>query len=154
MIKVCLISSQGGHLAEAKLIADGLTAEDKGGRYRVFFITDGNRAIGIDEKVYLVKHFVRNPLLIFVTAFQVFNILRKERPGAIICTGAEIGLPSFLVNLLFFRLPTAYVECSAQVFTPSFTGRTLYYFADLFLVQWEPLLKKYGPKAKYRGGFI
>ena len=149
-----MISSQGGHLAEAKLIADGLTAPDKGGRYEAFFITDGNKAVGFDEKVYLVRHFVRNPLLVFVTAWQVFNILRKERPQAIICTGAEIGLPSFLVNLIFFRLPTVYVECSAQVFNPSLTGRILYHVADLFLVQWEPLLKKYGPKAKYRGGFI
>jgi hypothetical protein len=24
----------------------------------------------------------------------------------------------------------------------------------LFLVQWEPLLKQYGPKAKYVGGLI
>ncbi len=150
-MKVCLISSQGGHLAEAKLIGDGL-AERAG--HEIFFITDGGKTVGLKEKVYLVRHFVRNPLLVFVTAWQVFRILLKERPGVIVCTGAEIGLPSFLVNLLFFRLPTVYVECSAQVFNPSLTGRILYRVADLFLVQWEPLLKKYGPKAKYVGGFI
>lgn len=152
-MKVCLISSQGGHLAESRLIADGLQQGGRG-RHEVIFITDGGKTIGFKEKVYLVRHFVKNPLLVFVTAWQVFRILAKERPGVIICTGAEIGIPSFLVNLLFFRFPTIYVECSAQVFNPSLTGKILYHFADLFLVQWEPLLKKYGAKAKFVRGFI
>ena len=153
-MKVCFISSQGGHLAEAKLIADGLNGGGRGKKYEVFFVTDGEKAVEFGEKVYLVRHFVRNPFLVFVTAWQVFRILMKERPRAIICTGAEIALPSFLVNMLFFRLPTVYVECSAQVFSPSLTGRIIYHVAGLFLVQWEPLLGRYGPKAKYRGGFI
>lgn len=149
-----MISSQGGHLAEAKLIADGLRAAKGGSKYEFFFITDGNRPIDFGEKVYFVKHYFRFPPLFFVTALQFSRILLKEKPTAIICTGAEIGIPSLLMNKLLFRLPVVYVECSAQVFTPSITGRLAYYVADLFLVQWEPLLRKYGPKAKHRGGFI
>ena len=149
-----MISSQGGHLAEAKLIADGLKAAGDGSKYEFFFVTDGNKLVDFDEKVYFVNHYYRFPLLFFVTAFRFSRILMKEKPGAIICTGAEIGLPSLLMNKLIFRLPVVYVECSAQVYTPSITGRLVYYIADLFLVQWEPLLKKYGPRAKFRGGLI
>ncbi len=149
MKKVCLVSSQGGHLAEARLIADGIRKN-----YEVFFVTDGAKKVGFDDRVYLVEHFVRNPLLVFKTAWQILKVLRNERPQAIVCTGAEIGLPAFFVGKLLMRLPFIYVECSAQVFNPSGTGRILYRFVDLFLVQWEPLLKYYGKRAKYRGGFI
>ena len=34
------------------------------------------------------------------------------------------------------------------------TGLITYHMADMFLVQWEPLLKHYGPKARSRGGFV
>ena len=43
-----------------------------------------------------------------------------------------------------------YIETMANIETKTVTGRIIYYFADLFIVQWESMLKLY-PKAKYGG---
>ena len=37
--------------------------------------------------------------------------------------------------------------------TKTITGKLVYKFADLFVVQWESMLKLY-PKAKYFGGIF
>ncbi len=97
---------------------------------------------------------MRNPLRVFITFWQIFKILRDEKPDVVISTGAEVSIPAFVLTRVFFRRPLVYVECCNQVFHPSMTGRITYHLADMFLVQWEPLLKHYGPKARYRGGFV
>jgi len=148
-MKLCFACSHGGHLAESKLIADGLRE-----KHEVFFIVTGDVPIGGEDRVYYVKRFLKTPLNIFSVVFQVLKILINERPDALISTGAEIAIPVFYLGKLFFRKPTIYVECSAQVVSPSRTGRLIYPVSDLFLVQWQTLLAHYGPKARYEGGFI
>ena len=44
------------------------------------------------------------------------------------------------------------LETFANMNTKTVTGRLIYHFADLFIVQWESMLKLY-PKAVY-GGWI
>jgi len=148
-MKLCLVCSHGGHLAEAKIVADALKK-----KHEVFFITDSALPVGGEDRVHYVASFVKNPFKVIITAWQEFKILLAERPEAIISTGAEVALPAVYMAKLLFRLPSVYVECSAQVVSPSLTGRLIYPVIDLFLVQWEPLLKFYGKKARYRGGFI
>ena len=149
-MKLCFVLSQGGHLMESTIIADGLS-----GKHQVFFITDSDREITVkDYKVYRVKSFLRNPFRVFITFLQTLKIFITERPDVVISTGAEVSLPAFFIAKFFFRLPLVYVETCNQVFRPSMTGRITYHLADMFLVQWEPLLKCYGPKARYRGSFV
>jgi UDP-N-acetylglucosamine:LPS N-acetylglucosamine transferase len=148
-VKLCFVCSHGGHLAESKLIAEALK-----GRHDVFFVTDSDLPVGGPDRVYYVKSFVRNPFKVFLTAWQILRILMKEKPDALVSTGAEVALPAFYMGKVFFRLPTVYVECSAQVVSPSLTGRLIYPVSSLFLVQWQTLLAHYGPKARYEGGFI
>jgi beta-1,4-N-acetylglucosaminyltransferase len=85
---------------------------------------------------------------------KIFFILLKERPAILFSTGSEIAIPSFYLGKLLFRTKLIYLECSAQVYQASLTGRLVYPITDLFLVQWKPLLKRYGTKAKYVGGLI
>lgn len=148
-MKLCFVTSHGGHLAEAMIIASAL-----GERHDAFFITDGALAVGGPSRVYFVAGFLERPWRVLRAAAQIRRVLAAERPDAVISTGAEIAIPAFLVAKLLFRLPTVYVECSAQVRTPSLTGRIVYPLADLFLVQWEPLLRRYGAKAVYAGGLL
>jgi len=81
-------------------------------------------------------------------------LLLKLRPSAIISTGAEVGALYILLGKILLLCPAIYVECSAQVSTPSKTGRYLYPFVDKLYVQWPQLLKAYGPKACFKGGFL
>ena len=43
-----------------------------------------------------------------------------------------------------------YIETFANINTKTITGRLIYKFADLFIVQWEEMLELY-PKAVYWG---
>ena len=44
-------------------------------------------------------------------------------------------------------------ESFARIEEPSLTGKIMYKFADVFIVQWKELLK-YFPKAKFWGGIF
>ena len=63
-----------------------------------------------------------------------------------------VSFPFCLVGKLK-RKKIIYIESFARVDKKSLTGRLVYPFADLFLVQWEPMLKCY-PKAEYVGGIF
>ena len=60
-----------------------------------------------------------------------------------------IVIPSILIAKLF-KKKVIYIETFARVNTASKTGRFVYKFADLFIVQWEELKKIY-PNAVYGG---
>jgi len=99
-------------------------------------------------------NFARNPIYLITGILKILFIFLKEKPRILFSTGAEIAIPSFYIGKYLFRTKLIYLECSAQVYSPSLTGRYVYPIADLFLVQWEPLLRQYGPKARYIGGLI
>jgi beta-1,4-N-acetylglucosaminyltransferase len=119
-----------------------------------FLVTYGEKATLNQQNAYYLKNMARSPFALLAGVLRVFMILLKERPGILFSTGSEIAIPSFYLGKFLFRTKLIYVECSAQVYHPSVTGRWVYPVTDLFLVQWEPLLKRYGPKAKYVGGLI
>ena len=60
----------------------------------------------------------------------------------------------FVYNYIakIFRSKIVYIETLANSKTKTATGRLIYPIADLFIVQWEEMLKLY-PKAKF-GGWI
>lgn len=119
-----------------------------------FFITYHGETVADLKPAYFLKKFHDSAWGLFSIWFRVFRILRRERPDVVFSTGAEIAIPVFLVAKIFFGCKLAYLESAAQVSAPSLTGRVVYPFCDIFLVQWEGLLKKYGPNARYKGGLI
>jgi len=83
--------------------------------------------------------------------WQALVALRRERPDAILSCGPAVGVPPCAVaKLLGIRV--IFVETGSRVRALSMTGRILYRFADLFLVQWPQLLGDY-PRAVYAGRF-
>ena len=69
-------------------------------------------------------------------------------------TGSEIAILAFFLGKFFFRTKLIFLETVTRPKTPSFTARIVYPMTDLFLVQWETLLEKFGPKAQYRGRIL
>lgn len=51
------------------------------------------------------------------------------------------------------KIHIIYIESFARVDEASLTGKLMYPLADLFLVQWEDMLKVF-PKAIYAGGIF
>jgi len=145
--KIGLICSAGGHFTEMLQLQEAF----KG--HRLFVITYREKATLNQKNTYYLKTW-RSPTGFIVGLIKIFIIFLKERPDILFSTGSEIAVPPFYLGKFLFRTKLIYLECSAQVYRPSLTGRCVYPITDLFLVQWESLLKKYGPKAKYVGGLI
>ena len=146
-IKICLTCSHGGHLNEMQQLLDAFQ-----GQHIFYFCYDADTTQRL-ENAYLVPNMAKNPIEFLKNLFRVYRIFKKERPELIVSTGAEIAIPVVLIGKLF-SCKAIYVECGAQVTTPSTTGRVMYHLADALYVQWPELLNAYGPKAQYVGSLI
>lgn len=122
-----------------------------------FFVTFKSDYSGHLERAYLIEYrlgYIRERLTWLKTIFVALRILIKERPDVVISTGGgEIAIPFCYIGRLL-GAKVIYIETLARVTTRSVGGKLVYRIADLFLVQWETLLKQYGKKAQYWGSVI
>lgn len=146
-MRICLVCSHGGHLTEILQLKEAFE------EHETFFITYDSARTRELERKYLLRNIGENPLLMARAFVSIFRILRKEKPKLIISTGAEIAIPAFYLAKLF-RIRTIFIESWTRVVQPTGTGRIVYPVSDVFLVQWERLLPRYGKKAKYEGAII
>jgi beta-1,4-N-acetylglucosaminyltransferase len=87
-----------------------------------------------------------------LSGIQSLWVLLRVRPEAIVSMGPAIAVPVSVVGkLLGARI--IFVETGSRVKTLSLTGRIMYHWADLFLVQWPQLAKKL-PRAIYAGRLV
>jgi len=146
-IKLCFCASSGGHywamlqlkaLSEkypSFIITEKQDYEEECSTGRIYFVPMLNR-----------KKFV-SIFLLFYVAIKTFFIMVKEKPTHIIADGAFVTVPSMFIGKLFGR-KIAFFETLARVSSPSLTGKIAYkFFADLFIVQYNNMLKVY-PKAR------
>lgn len=83
---------------------------------------------------------------------QLLPILRRVRPQAVLANGPSLAVPAALLGkLLGARI--IYVESASRVQRMSTSGRLVYPFADLFIVQWPDLQTRYR-KAIYAGRLL
>lgn len=151
-VRICLICSHGGHLSELMQITEAFKDHD------TFFITYESARTHQLEHKYLLKQSLHTGLLWLMlwmigVSLSIFRILLKEKPDLIVSNGAELAIPAFYLAKLL-RIKTIFIECYTRVLRPTGTGRIVYPVSDVFLVQWEQLLTKYGEKAKYEGAIF
>ena len=146
--KIGLICSAGGHFMEMLQLSEAFEG------HSTFLVTYKEKQTSGRENAYYLMNIARSPFALVIGVVKILFILLKERPDFLFSTGAEIAVPSFYIGKLLLRTKLIYLECSAQVYQASLTGRWVYPITDLFLVQWKPLLKRYGAKAQYAGGLI
>ena len=142
-IKVCLVSSSGGHLTHLYMLQSFWQDKD---RFWVTFDKEDARSLLKDEKMYSCYYPSNRSIKAFiVNTFRAFKILRRERPDLIISCGAAVAVPFFYVGKLY-GAKLIYIEVFDRINTSSLTGRLVYPIADKFIVQWEELRRVY-PKA-------
>ena len=150
-MKICLACSPGGHLTQMQRLMPAFEGRDY---FFVTFKSDYSRHL---ERAYLIDYrlgYIRERLTWLKTIFIAFRILVKERPDVVISTGGgEIAIPFCYVGKLM-GAKVIFIETLARVSTRSAAGKLVYRIADLFLVQWETLLKEYGRKAQYWGSVV
>lgn len=110
----------------------------------VFFVTTNEVVAGelrsrFGVPVYVVVEANRNsPLKMLKMLFQCMRIVMRERPRAVLSTGAAPGcLLSYLGRLTGARV--GWVDSIANVDRLSFSGRLVRPIADVFLTQWPEL---------------
>uniref|UniRef100_A0A8D8WR25 UDP-N-acetylglucosamine transferase subunit ALG14 n=1 Tax=Cacopsylla melanoneura TaxID=428564 RepID=A0A8D8WR25_9HEMI len=97
---------------------------------------------------------------VFTTLYSIMYsvpLMLRIQPDLILCNGPGTCIPicviAFLMRVLYVSDSViVFVESICRVKSLSLSGVILYYFADVFLVQWEELLNKY-KRAKYIGRF-
>ncbi|MBQ9181295.1 MAG: polysaccharide biosynthesis protein [Bacilli bacterium] len=155
MKKVLFISSTGGHLSELMQLKRLF-------KYYNYYIitekTDSNMYLKDKYKnrvsylVYGTKDFPFSYIFKFTyNCFKSIFLYFKIRPKVIITTGTHTAVPICFIGKLF-RSKIIYIETFANMSTKTISGKLIYPIADLFVVQWESMLKLY-PKAVY-GGWI
>ena len=145
---VCVICSAGGHLAEALVTVSQVKAKC----YFVTFDEPHVRSRLEGEEVYYVVDPHVSLRLYLKNAWQSLRIFMRKRPKVVVTTGAGIALATCLLAKLTGRT-LIFVESGARITTASRTGKLLYPFADVFIVQWKQQLKYY-PKAIYGGPLL
>jgi len=155
MKKVLFISSCGGHLTEL------LQLESMFQKYDYHIITEKTKdnlslknkyQEKIDFLIYGTKdHPVSYPFKLLANCFLSLYYFLKYRPKYIVTTGVHTAGPMCCLGKIFGS-KIIYIETFANAHSKTATGRLIYHFADLFIVQWESMLEVY-PKATY-GGWI
>src|SRR5437867_11347877 len=131
--KICIVTSCGGHLTEVRALQQVYD------RYEHFYVLNDHIRLpnDMEGKTHFIRHSERY-LLFFMNLWEAWRILKSEQPDLILSTGAGLIVPFALVGKLL-RISNIFIEISAQVTSPSLSGRIMYYLADRFFYQWKPL---------------
>ena len=153
--KVLFIASTGGHLNEL------MQLEPMFKNYNYHIITEKTKStISFKEKyphkVNFLVYGTKDKKLIYPFKF-IYNCFKslilyiKIRPKYIVTTGTHTSVPICYLGKIF-GTKIIFIETFANTKTKTLSGRMIYPIANLFIVQWESMLKLY-PKAIY-GGWI
>lgn len=143
--KICMIASSGGHfeeLSQLKILEQ---------TYDLFWVTEKTEyqqkadyylsSTGSNDRKLIVK--------LFGILRETLRFWRKEKPDAVITTGALIAVPVCLFAKLCGK-KVIYIESYARVHNASRAGKFMYKIADLFIYQWEQLKDVY-PRGVFGG---
>lgn len=149
-MKLCLVVSSGGHLLQLVSLKAAWEAHE---RFWVTFRKDDAQALLEGERIIWAYHPTNRNLKNFLrNLWLAWRILRRERPDAIISTGAGVAVPFLWIGRLL-GMRTIYVESLSRIERLSLSGKLVYPVVDRFFVQWPELLARY-PKATYAGQVV
>lgn len=137
-IKYLLVASGGGHLKELTEALPENFDFDKSAllTYKTKLISKDSQCVNfiVNPHVSLFKY-----MICFLQTLYYFILYR---PSFVISTGAGIAIPSILLSKIF-GIKLLFIETAANLYKPSKTGYFAYNKADIFIVQYEDLLKYY-----------
>jgi UDP-N-acetylglucosamine:LPS N-acetylglucosamine transferase len=139
--KLLAVSSGGGHWIQLRRVAPAFEGFD------VIYVTvvDSYRSQVPANRFYRVNDATRwNKLALVLLALRMAFIILRERPSAVISTGA---LPGYFAVLFgrWFGARTVWLDSMANIDDMSMSGAQVGPYADLWLTQWPHLAKNVGP---------
>lgn len=148
-MKLLAISSPGGHWIQLTRLCQGLEK-----RYEIVYATPAvfKATTRAERKLYAIMDVsADDKWRLLPCALQILYILWKERPQAILSTGAAPGALAIWLGS-FFGIRTVWVDSIANVKQLSRAGRLAKKRADVFLTQWEHLSD--GHSILYKGAVL
>uniref|UniRef100_A0A8C5R1F9 UDP-N-acetylglucosamine transferase subunit ALG14 n=1 Tax=Leptobrachium leishanense TaxID=445787 RepID=A0A8C5R1F9_9ANUR len=177
-LSLLVVAGSGGHTTEMLRLLGKLSTQYST-KYYVLAETDTmseerirsferSKVTGIEKSMYSIHHIPRSRevrqswssslLTSIKSTLHCLPLTVRLRPDVILCNGPGTCVPICLCALLLGiigmkNITVVYVESICRVESLSLTGRILYYFSNLFIVQW-PLLKEKYPKSIYLGRLV
>ena len=153
MKKVMFISSTGGHFNELMQLKPLFKKYD----YHIVTekdeVTKEYKQEYKDKISYLVygtrAHLFKYIFQLIYNCILTLILYVKIWPKYIVTTGTHTAGPMCIIGKIFGS-KIIYIETFANRNTKTATGKIIYKFADLFIVQWKEMLELY-PKAKLGG---
>lgn len=149
-MRVLLVCSPGGHLQQMLALEPAWRGFE---RSWVTLPGADVKSLLAEERVTLghsptnrhLGNLVRNAAL-------AWRLLRRERPDAILSTGAGLAVPFFTAARIL-GIRTVYVESVTRTESLSLSGRIVYPLADRFFVQWPAVAERF-KRARYEGAVL
>lgn len=142
---ICLACSAGGHLRELQLAVGSIPDE-----YRCYWLTlktnSIQKALKDKEHVFLTNFQLAKKWTLVVNGIQAIWWVLRKRPDVIITTGAGVAVPTVYFAKKLLKSKIIFINSAADVTNPSKTPVWIEKYADMFLVQWEDMLKVF-PRA-------
>ncbi|HEY8808426.1 MAG TPA: PssD/Cps14F family polysaccharide biosynthesis glycosyltransferase [Solirubrobacterales bacterium] len=149
-MKVLLVCSPGGHLQQMLALEPAWRGMDRA------WVTLSGADVGYllaDETVTLGHGPTNRSLRRLISNIGLaWRLLRRDRPDAILSTGAGLAVPFFVIGKLL-RIRLVYVESVTRIETISLSGKLVYRLADRFFVQW-PQAAERRSRAAYAGSVL
>ncbi|SRR5260221_14502770 len=144
-MKVMLVSSSGGHLAQLHELKPWWEKHDR--LWVTFDKKDATSLLREETTVWAHHPTTRNVKNLIRNVFLAWSVVRRWRPELIVSTGAGVAFPFFLIAKLY-RVKTVYLEVFDR--RDTLTGRLCYPLTSLFLLQSEDQRRRY-PRAQVIG---
>lgn len=140
-MKVLIVCSNGGHLAQLHLLRPWWSQFD-----RAFVTFDGgdSRDLLAGERIWWAYHpTTRNIPNLLRNLRLAWKVLRRERPDVIVSNGAGVAVPFFYLGRLL-GAKTVFLEVFDRLDSASLTGRLTRPATSLLLLQWDEQQAVYG----------
>jgi beta-1,4-N-acetylglucosaminyltransferase len=146
-----IVCSSGGHLLQMLELRDAWSGFE---RVWVTFDKSDARSLLREERVLhaygptnrSIPNLLRNLRL-------AARVLRRERPSAILTTGAGVAVPFAWLGRLF-GVPTVYVESLTRIDELSLSARMIAPVANRLYAQWPELAQPSAGRVRYAGNLF
>ncbi len=142
-MKLMAVASGGGHWVQLRRLVPAFAECD------VFYasVDVAPPAEMADVLYYSIPDATRRDRIAFIPlVYRLARIILKERPDAVVTTGAAPGLIALALAKVLVRSRTIWIDSIANVERMSTAGRLARRVSDVWLTQWEHLSTPDGPR--------
>ena len=150
-MRTLLVGSSGGHLAQLHQLKPWWERHDR--KWVTFEKPDAISLLAGEDTEWAFQPTTRNIPNLLRNLRLALRVLRRERPSAILTTGAGVAVPFAWVGKLL-GVPTIYVESVTRIEGLSLSGRMIKPVAKRLYAQWPELAEASSGRIRFAGNLF